>query len=101
VGLLLFLGPALGKGVSRVELNQRKLLSLKSWKALAEKGEAPKDAVFLVSVDIPDAKQLDENGNVYRFVISTSTPRPRQRCHQGRPRRDGAPVLNPGKVVNY
>jgi HK97 family phage prohead protease len=55
-----------------VELNQRKLLSLKTWKELAEKGEAPKDAVVLVSVDIPEAKQLDEDGNVFRFVISTS-----------------------------
>jgi hypothetical protein len=60
--------------VLRVELNQRKLLSLKRWKALAEKGEAPKDAVVLVSVDIPDAKQLDEDGNIYRFVISTANP---------------------------
>ena len=57
-----------------MELNQRKLLSLKSWKELAEKGEAPKDAVVLVSVDIAEAKQLDEDGNVYRFVISSQNP---------------------------
>jgi hypothetical protein len=60
--------------VRRFELNQRKLLFLKSWKELVEKGEAPKDAVVLVSVDIPDVKQLDEDGNVRRFVISTSNP---------------------------
>jgi HK97 family phage prohead protease len=74
-GAFVFLGPALSqKEERRVELNQRKLLSLKSWKELAEKGEAPKDAVVLVSVDIPDVKQLDQDGNVYRFVISTANP---------------------------
>ena len=57
-----------------MELNQRKLLSLKNWKELAGKGEAPKDAVVLVSVDIPDVKQLDQDGNVFRFVISTANP---------------------------
>jgi HK97 family phage prohead protease len=57
-----------------VELNQRKLLSLKSWKDLIAKGEKPEGAVVLVSCDIPDVKQLDENGNVFRFIISSSNP---------------------------
>ena len=68
-----FSGPR-AKGVRRVELNQRKLLSLKSWKDRAARGEAPEGAVVLVSVDLPDVKQLDEDGNVFRFVISSSNP---------------------------
>jgi HK97 family phage prohead protease len=57
-----------------VELNQRKLLSLKAWKDLAAKGEAPEGAVVLVSCDIEEAKQLDDTGDKFRFIISSSNP---------------------------
>jgi hypothetical protein len=57
-----------------VELNQHKLLSLKSWKDLAAKGQAPEGAVVLVSCEIPEVKQLDDHGNVFRFIISSSNP---------------------------
>jgi HK97 family phage prohead protease len=57
-----------------VELTQRKIFSLKQWKELATKGETPKDCLVLVSADIEETKQIDEDGNVYRFVISTQNP---------------------------
>jgi HK97 family phage prohead protease len=57
-----------------VDLNQRKIFSLDKWKELAAKGEAPKGAVVLASADILETKQVDEDGNVYRFIISTQNP---------------------------
>jgi len=57
-----------------VELTQRKIFSLPQWKELAAKGEAPKDCLVLVSADVEETKQIDEDGNVYRFVISTQNP---------------------------
>jgi HK97 family phage prohead protease len=60
--------------VKRVDLNQRKILSLDTWKELAAKNEAPTEAMVLASADIVETKQLDDDGNVYRFVISTQNP---------------------------
>lgn len=57
-----------------MELTQRKIFSLPQWKELAAKDEAPKDALVLVSADIEETKQIDEDGNVHRFVISTQNP---------------------------
>jgi HK97 family phage prohead protease len=57
-----------------VELAQRKILSLHQWKELAAKDEAPKDCLVLVSADVEETKQIDEDGNVYRFVISSQNP---------------------------
>jgi len=57
-----------------VDLTQRKIFSLKQWKELAAKDEAPKDCLVLVSADVEETKQIDEEGNVHRFVISTENP---------------------------
>ena len=57
-----------------MDLTQRKIFSLKQWKELAAKDEAPKDCLVLVSADIEETKQLDEDGNVFRFIISTENP---------------------------
>jgi HK97 family phage prohead protease len=60
--------------VKRVDLNQRKILSLDKWKELAAKNEAPTDTMVLASADIVETKQLDDDANVYRFIISTQNP---------------------------
>ncbi|HWP59538.1 MAG TPA: hypothetical protein VNL14_16720 [Candidatus Acidoferrales bacterium] len=53
---------------------ERRIMLLEEWKSKILKGEdPPKDIKLIKSVPIPETKALDDEGNLFRFVISTDS----------------------------